>query len=350
MTLPSPPASISMSQVNVELSLPATTLITLNQANVRNLAGKPTSNSQISMSDLYGKSSFTAITATGPGGTPIVSGNYQLFVYTSPGGSFNVSNAGSEGLVDYLVVAGGGGGGGTAGTTPTPNGPRAGSGGGGAGGLRTGSLTITATNYPITVGSGGAAGPFPSSTNGTSGNPSVFHTITSAGGGGGAGCHPPTGVSVLGSSGGSGGGGVGAGPSGNGGAGNTPPVSPPQGNPGGYGDGGTGGGGGGASGSGGNAGPPASVGGAGTLIPWVPASYGSPAGYFSGGGGGTNGDSSNTGGGGKTPPRSGEPLTSPLRNGVANTGGGGAGGGDAPPTYLAGSGGSGIVIIRYRLS
>lgn len=58
-------------------------------------------------------------------------------------------------------------------------------------------------------------------------------------------------------------------------------------------------------------------------------------------------DSKIGGGGAEAPPRSGQPTTSPLRNGVANTGGGGVGAG---PVYNAGSGGSGIVIIRYALS
>lgn len=248
MTLPS--GTISMSEVNVELSLPATTLITLNDADVRDIAGAPfiTPGTTISMNDLRGKSAFTAITATATGTvTPVISGNYQLFIFTGPG-SFNVSDAGSEGLVDYLVVAGGGGGGGRGPGASTPNGPNGCSAGGGAGGLRTGSLTITATNYPITRGGGGAVGPFPSTTDGSNGGNSVFHTITSSGGGGGAGAVSPTGTSNTGQPGGSGGGGVGAGPAGNGGGG-----IPGQGNGGGYGGpGNSGGGGGGAGGAGGS--------------------------------------------------------------------------------------------------
>ena len=52
MTLPV--GTISMSQVNTELGIPSTTTISLNQANVRALAGVPSGT--ISMSNLQGKS------------------------------------------------------------------------------------------------------------------------------------------------------------------------------------------------------------------------------------------------------------------------------------------------------
>jgi hypothetical protein len=85
--------------------------------------------------------------------------------------------------VDYLVIAGGGSGGysfwmGTNG------------GGGGGGGYRTSfpggtKLSIFGGSTPITVGGGGAgSGPSPGVR--TPGNPSIFSTITSTGGGSGA--------------------------------------------------------------------------------------------------------------------------------------------------------------------
>jgi hypothetical protein len=78
--------------------------------------------------------------------------------------------------LDYLIVAGGGGGGSFGG-------------GAGAGGYRTsfpGGTVVTASYYPgqsipVTVGAGGTGGV--SRADGTSGSPSIFSTITSAGGG-----------------------------------------------------------------------------------------------------------------------------------------------------------------------
>ena len=140
--------------------------------------------------------------------------------------------------VEYMVVAGGGGG------------SAANGGGGGAGGYRTGIISglSISTQYNITVGGGGTAGV--QSVGGTGSN-SLFHTITSAGGGAGGAGNPGTGYA-----GGSGGGGSAQYSSAAGGAGNTPAVSPSQGNSGGTaagpGVGVSGGGGGGAGGTGGN--------------------------------------------------------------------------------------------------
>ena len=229
---------------------------------------------------------------------------------------------------DYLVVAGGGGGGGGAGGNK-------GGGGGGAGGLRTSiggsALSLTAQEYTVTVGAGGPNGT--SGVSGTNGSNSVLSTITSTGGGyGGAG--------VIGGNGGSGGG--------SGGAAGTFSVgqgTSGQGNNGGgqYGaNGGAGGGGAGAVGAGAlyTAG---GAGGSGSTNSITGTST-----YYAGGGGGAGegyydtGASGGVGGGGD-----GEAGTNSI-NGTANLGGGG-GGGNWNRTKNGGSGGSGIVIVRYAI-
>ena len=287
-------------------------------------------------SDISQQALFTVAT----GGTITCCGDYKIHTFTGPG-TFCVSQVGNcvggPGNVDYLIVAGGGGGAGS------------GFGGGGGGGYRTtfpspgcnaGSFPITATAFPITVGSGGTTGPIYFANPGSN---SVFSTITSAGGG--------RGYEGNSADGGSGGGGGRDFP-GVFGAGNTPPVSPPQGNDGGQGSGSPtykGGGGGGAGGAGvlgstnGNGGPGSANsitgssvtragGGGGGTVNFAP----NPAG-LGGPGGGGNGSSSLANG----------------SNGTINTGGGGGGGfynqpGSPQIHYSGGAGGSGIVIIRYK--
>ena len=305
------------------------------------------------------------ITATG--GTETTCGNCKIHTFTGPG-TFAVSSISSvcaaNNLVSYLVVAGGGGAGSGSG----------GGGGGGGGGYRevvsptapyTGSplqgypsspnrVTVTATNFPITVGGGGTGSPATSpdtSGNNTSGGVSTFSTITSAGGGfGGSG--PACGGD--GADGGSGGGGR---YSGCGGAGNTPPTTPAQGFGGGNSSctGRRGGGGGGGATEAGVNGTTSDQGrgGAGT-----PTQISGSAVAFSGGGGGagwpggsppqpaglqSNGSPCGTGG-------SGAGNSTPGVNGTTNRGGGGGGNGNpgSAPTTLGGNGGSGIVIIRYK--
>jgi hypothetical protein len=289
------------------------------------------------------------------GGTITTCGNYKIHSFTGPG-TFTVSSAGNSlgsNSVDYLVVAGGAGGGADGG------------GGGGAGGFReskaTGapwtasplasstSLPVTATAYPITVGAGG---PAPNSLPGVgiSGNPSIFSTITSAGGGGAGGQYGPSSPTNNGTPGGAGGGvgrtdttpcKVGAG------AGNSPPVSPPQGQPGGPFSpnpafaGGSGGGGAivaGTSGSPSQGGPGGN--GATTSI------SGSPTAYAGGGGGATWPTGGSIGTGGTGGGANGSSYSSPATPATANTGGGGGGG--AASGQLASNGGSGIVVIRYK--
>jgi hypothetical protein len=296
------------------------------------------------------------------GGTITEDGDFKVHTFTGPG-TFTVSSLansptnpqGGPNNVDYLVVAGGG--------SAAMSG-----GGGGAGGYRTtfpspgcnaGAFPISATTYPITVGAGGSAPTVPQpatpAKNGSTGSNSIFSTITSAGGGGGGTGYNGS-SSSPGSNGGSGGGGGNSeGPS-TGGVGNTPPVSPPQGNNGGAGTSPTSGnrggsGGGGASATGAN-GTPSGGGnggnGSSNLITGSPVAY---AGGGAGGAGGTPGcitaGTGGTGGGGPGG------NISPAPNGTsgtANTGGGGGSNSETPSSSatVTGSGGSGIVIIRYK--
>lgn len=76
-----------MSQVNTELGLAATTTISLNQANVRTLAGVPSG--QISMSNLYGKSN----TATPQFSTGATFGSFVEWRAPAQSG-FNFSSTG----------------------------------------------------------------------------------------------------------------------------------------------------------------------------------------------------------------------------------------------------------------
>jgi hypothetical protein len=235
----------------------------------------------------------------------------QGWIIANDGFLGTVPFANASTTVEYLVIAGGGGGGSSFG------------GGGGAGGYRTASgFSVTpGTNYTVTVGAGGAAV--------TSGNNSVFSTITSTGGGSGG-----TGNNGSGVTGGSGGGGAGnnfltidvvQSNWGNGTAG--------QGNRGGGGsrtgptDCGGGGGGAGAVGNNNNGTIGAATGGAG-LASSITGSSVTRA-----GGGGAQGAAGGSGGGG----------AGGGGAGTANTGGGGGGhqGG------TGGAGGSGVVIIKY---
>jgi hypothetical protein len=286
--------------------------------------------------------------ATGGSNVTIANG-YKTHIFTSTA-NLNVTSLGVSGNIQVLVVAGGGSGG-----AAFQGG--GGGGGGGAGGFRTSNLTLSsAGNILVTVGGGGAYnGTSPALyQDGGSGSPSIFSTITSTGGGGGG--NRSQGV-PGGSGGGWGGGGGGTPPVG---LGNTPATSPPQGNPGGLpGPDDCSGGGGGSSTPGNPGGPAPAVGGAGgTGSPasgWdIPSSYGvagpAPGRWFSGGGG-AGGNSGNgaggSGGGGQA-----APVGSPAgTDGTPTTGGGGGGatGGNYPGTR-AGSGGSGIVVVRYPYS
>jgi hypothetical protein len=302
--------------------------------------------------------SISYIVATG--GTVTTSGDYKIHTFTGDG-CFVVTTAGigaAPSVVDYLVVAGGAGGA----NVGTGSG---GGGGGGAGGFReshstcnsgcytasplatpTG-ITVTTTTYPITVGGGGAAvGSVSPAVRGNDGSPSIFSTITSAGGGGGGAEFNPIKPGAQGGSGG------GAAYCGAGGTGNTPPTSPPQGNPGGSsvpngapGYGAAGGGGAGANGGSGTSGC-GGDGGAGVTT----SISGSSTAYAGGGAGSSWAGSPTTGGTGGGGPAVGGPgpgvTCSVGTAGTANTGGGAGGSHGNHPTGVAG--GKGIVILRYK--
>ena len=179
MTTPS--GQISLDDVNVELDIASGTQIAMGQANVRTLAEVPSG--AISMSDLQGKSNAQFVVATG--GTITTSGNYKIHTFNSSG-TFTVNQAGNAAgsdSVEYVVVAGGASGGGETG------------GGGGAGGYRSSvssepsgggasaesAISVSTTNYSVTVGAGGSAAS--GQVNGNPGSNSVFGSITSTGGG-----------------------------------------------------------------------------------------------------------------------------------------------------------------------
>ena len=280
------------------------------------------------------------------GGTITTCGNDRIHTFTGPG-TFEVTKAAvsaTNNLVSYVVVAGGGGSG------------RSYGGGAGAGGYRevkspvtpyTASpldgypsapnrVTVSAQSYPITVGAGGTkAAP---STPAGDGGVSTFSTITSAGGGN-AGHFDPN--NATGGDGGSGGGGADGASSG--GNGNTPPTSPAQGNNGGTSSPpGAASGGGGAGGVGVNANTPGprrgGNGGAGVASEITGSSV-----TRAGGGGGFGVDTLGTGGSG-----GGGNGACAGSAGTANTGGGAGGAGSQPNPGTLSTGGSGIVIIRYK--
>jgi hypothetical protein len=277
------------------------------------------------------------------GGTPCsgaISGDYKIHTFTGPG-TFCVSKIATcsgDNEVSYMVVGGGGGAAGYYG-------------GAGAGGFRESkspvdsytaspiegstAVTVSASPYAVVIGAGGAA--VAGGTNdGNSGSLASALGISSAGGGFGSGA-PGSGAAGSGGS----GGGEGYQAAGGAGSGNTPPTSPAQGTDGGTGapEGG-GGGGGGATVAGSNA-PAINTGGAGgagatTSISATPTVYAGGGGAGAAGTGGAGG----TGGGGTGQPAQG--TGAPAQTGGVNTGGGGGARGDC------GSGGSGVVIIRYK--
>lgn len=267
---------------------------------------------------------YTDSSGLNPRSSPAYVGGYVVEKFTTSG-VFVVP--GGVTTVDYLVVAGGGGGGVCVGS------------GGGAGGMKTGTFTVTSSSYPVVIGAGGSAGICVGGTGDTRGgdgyDSSIATVVSSLGGGGGGGSGQYDTAFFSGRSGGSGGGGTfyGAGGSGTIGEGNS---------------GGSGvfvaggGGGGGASTSGGSLdggeGKTSSI--SGMSVAYAGGGGGSIVNSSSGGLGGAGGGGAGGGGNGTV-------GYSNASNGSDNSGGGGGGYYFLSDFGSAGTGGSGIVIVRY---
>ncbi len=297
------------------------------QAFTTGISGIPNINSSISLNVFRGKSSNRISVKSGGTIIPqnIPNTNEAYLSFPNNGSQYSVEFL-KDTTIQLLIVAGGGSGG----RNPAQNG-RAGGGGGAGGLLYYESYTVTAGTYTIIVGAGGSGQI--NTLRGNSGANSSFGSIVATGGGGGGGTHIDGSLSgtyrylTNGANGGSGGGagsgfysssgGTGTSGQGNSGGNNSNDVF--------YGSAGSGGGGAGGAALSWSPGvmtyPLGTPGGAGRTI----SITGTAVTYAKGGDGG-NWDNSNT----------------PI-NGAANTGNGGDGVGFKNP----GTGGSGIVIIRY---
>jgi len=272
--------------------------------------------------------------------------DYKYLIFTSSG----TVTFDTDGLADFLVVAGGGGG--NASRTAT----NASAGGGAGGCLEHLGYYITAGTYTVTVGAGGTgSNNAPWSANGST---SSVGTALQATGGGGAGCRTsPTSVDLMANGWGGGSGG------GAGGGGADSDTNYPKGGRGVAGqgnDGGTNAAGGGQDICGGGGGWGAAGGPTGTLQPAnggagdtstiitasiaTTNSVGEVSGtdvYYGGGGAGNAGIATYDGTGGIG--GGGDLATA----GTANTGGGG--GASTTQNVAGGNGGSGVVIIRVEV-
>jgi len=256
---------------------------------------------------------------------------HRIHAFTSTGTqNFTVNHPGNIGEISYLIVGGGGGGG------------HNNAGGGGAGAVVTGGFaSLSAGNYPVTVGGGASDGPRnPGSKRG--GDSSAFGFTALGGGNGG-------GDDYFGARGGCGGGG--ADDPNRGGPGETIQISTygyGQGSRGGdarQGGNGSGGAGGGGAGDGGQftRSPYNRDGGRGVYLgDMFTTNYGQN-GWFAGGGGGASKNSNGVAGQGGL--GGGGYGANSAQSGTANTGGGGGG----SRRSSGGNGGSGVVLIKYPL-
>jgi hypothetical protein len=251
-------------------------------------------------------------TSAATGGTITTDGDFKVHSFTSSG-TFTVTD--NTGTFDLLLIAGGGAAGAGNVTTGT-SAERAG--GGGAGGYRyyAGISSLSNQAYTITIGGGGTISGLYNSYNGQDSS-ALGYTAS----GGGFGGYSAVDGDYEGQAGGSGGGAGGAtnGTVHLGGLGNAGGYSPVEG----YNGGTTGIAAGNSGGGGGSAGPGSN--------------------YVTTGGGGPGTASTITGA--SVTRASGGDVGGTVANGAVNTGDGGVGGQD---TTSRGTGGSGIVIIRYR--
>ena len=285
-------------------------------------------------------SGYDAVEATGGTQTDVTDSGvkYRVHTFSTVGTSnFVVTNGGE---VEYLIVAGGGGGGG-----------RYHSGGGGAGGvIQHKGFSVTPQTYSIVVGDGGSAGlavPDNSQRGSNGSNSTGFGQVALGGGGGGSNSTLQSGLS----------GGCGGGASGSsidatyqGGNGTSG-----QGFGGGNGLGslgtgvirvGAGGGGAGGRGYDGLHGSAPAPGYGGDGIPSTIS--GTLEYYGGGGGGGGRAETTNMGLGGKGGGGTGAAYGTRIET-AGEDGKGGGGGGSDNGSSGVGHGGSGVVIIRYRI-
>jgi hypothetical protein len=313
----------------------------------------------------------TTIAATGGDLTTIIDVSgvlYRVHAFVNTGNAqLNVSSVAPGSTADILLVAGGGAGGVSFGDQDT------GKGGGGAGGVRLlTNVTLTPQTYNLSIGRGGRGWRRRFNVNtgvGENGSNTTGFGQTATGGGTGGGSDGQFGPSTGGSGGGGGTRAAQAGAAGIAGQGNAGGT----GGSGGPGSGGGGGGGGGAGGVGANGG--SIVGGAGgvgvNLSSTFTSAFGQ-AGFFGGGGGGGSYNTTSlpaqalggNGGGGRgtsAHESNNNPATqfnATAIDGLPNTGGGGGGSGEdgqgsgfrEPGGSASGSGGSGIILVRYRIS
>lgn len=296
-----------------------------------NTSGTFPSLGAISMYDFYSKRKTRPAWSTSATGGSITDSNGYRYHTFNGSGTFRVTLAGyPSATVEYLVIAGGASGG------------RGCGGGGGAGGYITGSTSVSAQDYSIVIGAGGA-GHQGTSVKGINGNDSSAFGQTAIGGGGGGSYLGDWSIAPYPALSGGSGGGASAMKDDPGGAG-----TPGQGNRGGTAVNSTSGaygGGGGAGGIGGAGGTGSSNGGTGGAgLTWFDGVA------RGGGGGGSNSGSQSKPGG--TASAGGSPGGSAGANSLdatANTGGGSGGTGFNQSGAIVGAGGSGIVVIRYLL-